>query len=57
MVATHIDKFPYSLIVKPGLKRVEDLRGSRLAISRFGSSSDAGLRVALQKLGLNPDKT
>jgi len=56
MIATHIDRFPYSLIVKPNLKRVEDLRGSRLAISRFGSSSDAGLRVALQKLGLNPEK-
>lgn len=56
MIATHMDKFPYSLIVKPNFKRVEDLRGSKLAISRFGSSSDAGLRVALQKLGLNPDK-
>jgi NitT/TauT family transport system substrate-binding protein len=56
MIATHMDKFPYSLIVKPNFKRLEDLRGSKLAISRFGSSSDAGLRVALQKLGLNPDK-
>jgi len=56
MIATHMDKLPYSLIVKPNIKRVEDLKGTRLAISRFGSSSDAGLRVALQKLGLNPDK-
>src|SRR5580765_5779800 len=56
MIATHMDKLPYTLIVKPNLKRVEDLRGSRLAISRFGSSSDAGLRLALQKLGVNPEK-
>ncbi|HEX5608027.1 MAG TPA: ABC transporter substrate-binding protein [Candidatus Binatia bacterium] len=56
MIATHMDKLPYSLIVKPNLKRVEDLKGSRLAISRFGSSSDAGLRLALQKLGVNPEK-
>src|SRR6476620_5889156 len=56
MIATHMDKFPYSLIVMPNIKKVEDLKGTRLAISRFGSSSDAGLRVALQKLGLNPDK-
>lgn len=56
MIATHMDKFPYSLIVKPNIKKVEDLKGTKLAISRFGSSSDAGLRVALQKLGLNPDK-
>jgi NitT/TauT family transport system substrate-binding protein len=56
MIATHMDKLPYSLIVKPHIKRVEDLKGTRLAISRFGSSSDAGLRLALQKLGLNPEK-
>lgn len=56
MVATHMDKFPYSLIVKPSIKRAEDLKGSKLAISRFGSSSDAGLRVALQRSGINPDK-
>src|SRR5262245_35456033 len=56
MVATHMDKFPYSLIVKPAIKRTEDLKGTRLAISRFGSSSDAGLRVSLQRSGINPDK-
>jgi NitT/TauT family transport system substrate-binding protein len=56
MIATHMDKLPYSLIVKPNINRVEDLKGTRLAISRFGSSSDAGLRLALQKLGLNPEK-
>jgi NitT/TauT family transport system substrate-binding protein len=56
MIATHMDKLPYSLIVKPHIKRIEDLKGTRLAISRFGSSSDAGLRLALQKLGLNPEK-
>jgi len=56
MVAMHMDKFPYSLIVKPSLKRAEDLKGARLAISRFGSSSDAGLRVSLQRSGLNPER-
>jgi NitT/TauT family transport system substrate-binding protein len=56
MVATHMDKFPYSLVVKPGLKKPEDLKGAKLAISRFGSSSEAGLRVALRRSGLNPDK-
>jgi NitT/TauT family transport system substrate-binding protein len=56
MVATHMDKFPYSLIVKPSIKRAEDLKGTKLAISRFGSSSDAGLRVSLQRSGINPDK-
>ena len=45
MIATHMDRFPYSLMVKPSIKRPEDLKGAKLAISRFGSSSDAGLRA------------
>jgi len=56
MVATHMDKFPYSLVVKPSIKKVEDIKGAKLAISRFGSSSDAGLRLSLQQSGINPDK-
>ena len=56
MVATHMDKFPYSLIVKPSIKRAEDLKGTKLAISRFGSSSDAGLRVSLQRSGSIPTR-
>ena len=56
MIATHMDKFPYSLIVKPAIKKTEELKGTKLAISRFGSASDVGLRVSLQKLGLSPDK-
>jgi NitT/TauT family transport system substrate-binding protein len=56
MIATHMDKFPYSLIVRADIKKVEDLKGTKLAISRFGSASDAALRVSLQKLGIVPDK-
>jgi hypothetical protein len=29
MVATHMDKFPYSLIVKPSIKRSEDLKRNK----------------------------
>jgi ABC-type taurine transport system substrate-binding protein len=44
----------YSLIVHPEIKRPEDLRGKKLAISRYGSNSDYATRKILIKWGLSP---
>jgi ABC-type nitrate/sulfonate/bicarbonate transport system substrate-binding protein len=38
------------------LKSVEDLRGKRIAISRFGSSADIAARHALRNFNLDPQK-
>ncbi len=38
------------------IARPEQLKGKRVAVSRIGSSSDAILRLALRKLGLNPER-
>ncbi|MEA2658754.1 MAG: NitT/TauT family transport system substrate-binding protein, partial [Candidatus Binatota bacterium] len=44
-------------MVNPKIKRIEDLKGKRVAISRFGSLSDVSLRDALafHKLRANQD--
>lgn len=46
----------FSLITQKEIKSAEQLKGKRLAISRFGSASDLAARLILQKLGLVPDK-
>ena len=46
----------FSLITQKEIKTAEQLKGKKLAISRFGSASDLAARLILQKLGLNPDK-
>jgi ABC-type nitrate/sulfonate/bicarbonate transport system substrate-binding protein len=46
----------FSLIAQKEIKTAEQLKGKRLAISRFGSASDLAARLILQKLGLNADK-
>jgi NitT/TauT family transport system substrate-binding protein len=46
----------FSLIAQKDIKTPEQLKGKRLAISRFGSASDLAARLILQKLGLNADK-
>jgi NitT/TauT family transport system substrate-binding protein len=45
----------YSLIVSPDIKKPEDLRGKKLAVSRYGSNSDYATRKLLEKWKLRPD--
>lgn len=56
MVATYMDHFPYSIMVKPTITKPEHLKGTRFAISRFGSAAEFAARVGLQHLGVKPDK-
>lgn len=51
-----VNVLAYSLIVNPDIKKPEDLRGKKLAISRFGSNSDYATRKILMKWGLRPDR-
>ncbi len=56
IIASYLNTFPYSLISIPEIKRVEQLVGGKVAISRFGSATDVSVRMSLAKVGLNPDK-
>src|SRR5581483_9185012 len=56
IIASFLNTFPYSLISIPEVKKVEQLVGGKVAISRFGSATDLSVRMSLAKVGLNPDK-
>lgn len=45
----------FSLIVRPDIRRVEDLKGKTLAVSGVGEFTDVGARLVLKKYGLVPD--
>ena len=53
-IANFFHKLDYRLISRPEIKRVEDLRGKRLAISGPGSTSHLVALLALQGLKLDP---
>jgi NitT/TauT family transport system substrate-binding protein len=55
-IGNNVNKLVFSIHVRPDVKSVEDLRGKRIAVSRFGSSSDVAARYALRKLNLDPQK-
>ena len=51
-----LDKLNYQLVTRPEIKSVEQLKGKKLGVSRFGSSADFGLRALLKRLGVDPAK-
>jgi NitT/TauT family transport system substrate-binding protein len=55
MIAGFLNYLVSRLIVRPEIKTAADLKGKRLAVSRFGTASDFGTRLMVSKLGLNPD--
>ena len=56
MVAGLVNFAPYDLIVAKGINSLEDLRGKKVGIARFGGSADFLARWGLEKHGLKPGK-
>jgi NitT/TauT family transport system substrate-binding protein len=53
-VAMTDDKMGYQLVTRQDVQKPADLKGKRLGISRFGSSSDFSTKVLLKKIGIDP---
>lgn len=51
-----LNVFPYYLVASKEITKVEQLRGKKLAISRFGSSGHAASVYALRKFNLEPGR-
>jgi len=56
IVATYTPTMPYSLYVNSKIQDGKQLKGAKIALSRFGSSSDFAVRFMLTRLGLDPAK-
>ncbi len=56
LVATYTPTMPYRLYVNAKIQDAKRLKGAKIAISRFGSSSDFAARFMVARLGLDPSK-
>ena len=56
MVAGFLNQLIYRLVARPEIKAIADLKGKRVAVSRFGAGADRATRFLLAKLGFNPEK-
>ena len=51
-----LDKLNYQLIARADIKSIEQLKGRKFAVSRYGSSADFGMRAMLKRVGIDPVK-
>jgi NitT/TauT family transport system substrate-binding protein len=56
IIGNTTNKMIFSIYARPDIKGVEGLKGKKIGISRFGSSTDISARFALKKYGLDPQK-
>jgi ABC-type nitrate/sulfonate/bicarbonate transport system substrate-binding protein len=56
IIGNTTNKMIFSIYARPEIKSVEGLKGKKIGISRFGSSTDISARYALRKHGFDPAK-
>lgn len=54
MVSAGVNRFVFSLMVRPEIKKVADLKGKKVGITRIGSSTHTATLHVMSKAGLNP---
>jgi NitT/TauT family transport system substrate-binding protein len=55
-IASGMNVLPFFLVTGPGVKQVEDLKGKKIAITRFASATDFALRFAAEKWSVKPER-
>jgi len=56
IIGITVDRFIFSMISKPEIRAVVDLKGKKIGVTRFGSATDISGRIALERNGLIPGK-
>jgi NitT/TauT family transport system substrate-binding protein len=56
LILSVMPTLPFQVVARPDIKKPEDLRGKKLAISTFGSTTDFAARYFLEKTGLTAGK-
>lgn len=54
IIASTVNTFPSSLYVKPSIGSVAQLKGAKIGVSRLGTASDTGGRIAVKQGGVDP---
>jgi ABC-type nitrate/sulfonate/bicarbonate transport system substrate-binding protein len=56
VIGNTTNKLIFSIYVRPEIKTIEDLKGKKIGVTRFGSATDISARFALRKHNLDPQK-
>jgi NitT/TauT family transport system substrate-binding protein len=56
LIASSESAYNYSVVARPGVARIEQLKGKRLGVSGFGSASHNAALILFKKFNLEPNK-
>jgi NitT/TauT family transport system substrate-binding protein len=56
IIGNTTNKLIFSIYVRPEIKTIEDLKGKKIGVTRFGSATDISARFALRKHNLDPQR-
>jgi NitT/TauT family transport system substrate-binding protein len=56
IVANFSSRNPYDLVARPDIRKAEDLRGKKLAVTSIGGTTWMGALLWLEQLGLDPQR-
>jgi NitT/TauT family transport system substrate-binding protein len=56
LIASSENSYSYSVVARPGIMRIEQLKGKRLGVSGFGSASHNASLILFRRFNLEPNK-
>lgn len=56
IIGNTTNKLIFSIYARPEIKSVEELKGKKIGVTRFGSATDISARFALRKFNLQPQR-
>ena len=55
-IMVNIDQFQHLFVARPGISSPKEMKGKKIAVSRYGAFSDIQTRFVVRQWGLDPDK-
>jgi len=56
IIMVGVDQFHHLFVARPGIKSPKDMKGKRIAVSRYGAFSDIQTRFLVRQWGMDPDR-
>jgi NitT/TauT family transport system substrate-binding protein len=56
IIIVNIDQFQHLFVARPGISGPKEIKGKKIAVSRYGAFSDIQTRFVVRQWGLDPDK-
>jgi NitT/TauT family transport system substrate-binding protein len=56
IIMVGVDQFQHVFVARPGIKNPKDMKGKRIAVSRYGAFSDIQTRFLVRQWGMDPDR-